>query len=83
MRLARRRSSDRSIVSSARSIGSGFGDIRRFLVTHIHRDHYTQAVALRRVGARGTAVGIGFDDMLAGATNHATFHATESSTPYP
>lgn len=31
-----------------RQIGAGLGDIRRFLVTHAHRDHYTQAVALRR-----------------------------------
>jgi glyoxylase-like metal-dependent hydrolase (beta-lactamase superfamily II) len=30
------------------SIGAGLGDVRRFLVTHVHRDHYTQAVALRR-----------------------------------
>ena len=29
-----------------RDIGSGFGDIRRFLVTHIHRDHYTMATVL-------------------------------------
>ena len=29
-----------------RSIGSGFGDIRRFLVTHIHRDHFTMATVL-------------------------------------
>ena len=31
---------------SLRSIGSGFGDIRRFLVTHVHRDHYTMARVL-------------------------------------
>src|SRR5204862_3089478 len=31
---------------SLRSIGSGFGDIRRFLVTHIHRDHFTMATML-------------------------------------
>ncbi len=30
------------------SIGADLGDVRRFLVTHVHRDHYTQAVALRR-----------------------------------
>ncbi|MEN3274969.1 MAG: hypothetical protein V7631_759 [Massilia sp.] len=30
-----------------------------------------------------TAVGSGFNDMLAGDTNHPTFHATESSTPHP
>ncbi len=29
-----------------RSIGSGFGDIRRFLVTHVHRDHFTLATVL-------------------------------------
>lgn len=28
------------------SLGYGFGDIRRFLVTHIHRDHYTMATVL-------------------------------------
>jgi glyoxylase-like metal-dependent hydrolase (beta-lactamase superfamily II) len=27
-------------------IGYGFADIRRFLVTHIHRDHYTMAAVL-------------------------------------
>ncbi|WP_340539770.1 MBL fold metallo-hydrolase [Nocardioides sp. GXZ039] len=31
---------------SLRSMGAGFGDIRRFLVTHSHRDHYTMARAL-------------------------------------
>ena len=35
-----------------RSIGAGFGDIRRFLVTHIHRDHYTMARVL------GTELGV-------------------------
>ncbi|NMH95884.1 MBL fold metallo-hydrolase [Pseudonocardia sp. K10HN5] len=29
-------------------LGAGLGDVRRFLVTHVHRDHYTQAVVLRR-----------------------------------
>ncbi len=27
-------------------MGAGFGDIRRFLVTHVHRDHYTMARVL-------------------------------------
>ena len=31
---------------SLRSIGSGFEDIKRFLVTHAHRDHYTLATVL-------------------------------------
>lgn len=29
-----------------RSVGYGFGDIKRFLVTHIHRDHFTLATVL-------------------------------------
>src|SRR5215469_9682141 len=45
---------------SLRKIGAGFGDIRRFLITHIHRDHYTQAIGLRRI--YGTKVGLGADE---------------------
>ena len=41
-------------------IGAGFGDIRRFLVTHIHRDHYTQAIGLRRIF--GMTVALGADE---------------------
>ena len=38
-------------------IGYGLDDVREFLVTHVHRDHYTQAVAIRRV--HGTPVALG------------------------
>jgi glyoxylase-like metal-dependent hydrolase (beta-lactamase superfamily II) len=31
-----------------KGIGAELGDVSQFLVTHVHRDHYTQAVALRR-----------------------------------
>lgn len=31
-----------------RSMGCGLADIDRFLVTHVHRDHYSQAIVLRR-----------------------------------
>ena len=41
-------------------IGAGFGDIRKFLVTHIHRDHYTQAIGLRR--DFGMKVALGADE---------------------
>ena len=40
-------------------LGYEFGDIQRFLVTHIHRDHYTLAVSLRRVFGTKIALGIG------------------------
>ncbi len=39
------------------SLGCGLGDVRDFFVTHAHRDHYTQAVALRRIF--GTPISIG------------------------
>ncbi len=40
-------------------LGGGLGDVRRFLVTHVHRDHYTQAVALRREFGMRVALGRG------------------------
>ncbi|MCU1592997.1 MAG: ampC [Frankiales bacterium] len=44
-------------VQALESLGCSLGDITRFLVTHVHRDHYTQAVAVRsEVGSR---VGLG------------------------
>lgn len=45
---------------SLRSIGSGFGDIKRFLVTHVHRDHYTMASALG--GEFGAEVALGAEE---------------------
>ncbi len=40
------------LVRSMSSVGLELGDIRPFLVTHAHRDHYTQAVALPARRAR-------------------------------
>lgn len=48
---------ERELARSLGTLGLGLGDIRRFLVTHAHRDHYTQAVAVRR--RYGTRVLIG------------------------
>jgi glyoxylase-like metal-dependent hydrolase (beta-lactamase superfamily II) len=45
---------------SLAKIGAGFGDIRKFLVTHIHRDHYTQAIGLRKI--YGMTVALGADE---------------------
>ena len=39
-------------------------DIRRFLVTHIHRDHYTMAVALRRDFGSTVCLGAGEESSL-------------------
>src|SRR5580658_5774693 len=38
-------------------IGAGLPDVRRFLVTHLHRDHFTQAVALNRELGMPVALG--------------------------
>ena len=46
------------LESGLASIGASLGDIRRSaLVTHVHRDHYTQAVEVRR--SHGARVGLG------------------------
>lgn len=45
-------------------IGAEVGDIRRFLVTHVHRDHYSQAVALRRAHGARVALGAGEAESL-------------------
>ena len=41
------------------SLGFSVPDITRFLVTHVHRDHYTMAVALRRETGADVALGLG------------------------
>ncbi len=40
-------------------LGAGLPDVRRFLVTHVHRDHYTLAVAVRRDTAAHVGLGRG------------------------
>jgi glyoxylase-like metal-dependent hydrolase (beta-lactamase superfamily II) len=47
------------LVAALADLGAGLGDVRRFLVTHVHRDHYTQAVALRREYGMRVALGRG------------------------
>ena len=41
------------------SLGAGLPDVRRFLVTHVHRDHYTQAVQVRRDAGSHVGLGLG------------------------
>lgn len=51
--------SEQRLITSLNQLGFGLSDISTFLVTHMHRDHYTQAVAVRRkVGSR-VSLGIG------------------------
>ena len=46
-------------------IGAGFADIRRFLVTHVHRDHFTMATVLGRELGIDVALGRGEEPALA------------------
>lgn len=49
--------SRRRLEIALKDLGYGLADISRFLVTHVHRDHYTQAVTIRR--EFGTRVSLG------------------------
>ncbi|MCG8914987.1 MBL fold metallo-hydrolase [Actinokineospora sp. PR83] len=58
------------LESALNSLDHDFGSVSRFLVTHMHRDHYTMAVELRRMFGTRIALGIGeqpnLDVVLAG-----------------
>lgn len=47
------------LESSLRSIGYDVRDIRRFLVTHVHRDHYTQAAVIGKEFGADVSLGLG------------------------
>ncbi len=47
------------LEQSLKEIDRHVGDIRRFLVTHVHRDHYTQAVTIRREVGSHVSLGLG------------------------
>jgi glyoxylase-like metal-dependent hydrolase (beta-lactamase superfamily II) len=51
--------SRRQLETSLKDLGFRLADITRFLVTHVHRDHYTQAVAVRREFGTRVSLGIG------------------------
>jgi glyoxylase-like metal-dependent hydrolase (beta-lactamase superfamily II) len=47
------------LESSLATLGYDVGDITRFLVTHVHRDHYTQASVIRREVGSHVSLGLG------------------------
>ena len=47
------------LEKSLRDIGFGLSDITRFLVTHVHRDHYTQAAVIAREYGAHVSLGLG------------------------
>ncbi|MGE3286697.1 MAG: MBL fold metallo-hydrolase [Pseudonocardia sp.] len=64
------------LVDALAALGAGLGDVRGFLVTHAHRDHYTQAVALRREFGTPIALGRGEEPSL------ATIHSADRPSPH-
>ncbi|GAA1002788.1 MBL fold metallo-hydrolase [Acrocarpospora pleiomorpha] len=46
-----------ALEKAVRSLGHSLSDISRFVVTHVHRDHYTQAVTIRREYGSRVALG--------------------------
>jgi glyoxylase-like metal-dependent hydrolase (beta-lactamase superfamily II) len=48
------------LLAGLRELGADVADVRRFLVTHMHRDHYSQAIHLRR--EFGTRVTLGAEE---------------------
>lgn len=64
---------------SAALSGIGYrpADVRRFLITHVHRDHYTYAVTVRREFGAHVALGVGEKpslDCLATVTERPHHH---------
>ncbi|NUR09731.1 MAG: MBL fold metallo-hydrolase [Nocardioidaceae bacterium] len=57
---AARRRLDEALASLGRTVR----DITRFLVTHVHRDHYTQAVVVRREVGAHVSLGLGDKETL-------------------
>lgn len=49
----------RLLESAVAALGCSLGDVRRYLVTHVHRDHYTMAIGLRREHGTPVALGAG------------------------
>jgi glyoxylase-like metal-dependent hydrolase (beta-lactamase superfamily II) len=57
--------SRRLLEAALAQLGHDLGDISRFLVTHVHRDHYTQALVVRRLLGSRVALGTGEAPVLA------------------
>ena len=56
--------SEDRLAASLKQLGFSMADITTFLVTHLHRDHYTQAIAVRRKFGARVSVGAGEEPNL-------------------
>jgi glyoxylase-like metal-dependent hydrolase (beta-lactamase superfamily II) len=63
-------------------LGAGFGDIRRFLVTHMHRDHYSLARVLGTELGIDVALGRGEQASLDSNGDFAASRAGDGDNPF-
>jgi glyoxylase-like metal-dependent hydrolase (beta-lactamase superfamily II) len=54
-----------ALESALATLGAGLGDVRSFLVTHVHRDHYTLGIEVRRAFGTTVALGLGEQEAIA------------------
>jgi glyoxylase-like metal-dependent hydrolase (beta-lactamase superfamily II) len=47
------------LAAAITELGAELGDVRNFFITHVHRDHYTLAVELRRTAPHRISLGAG------------------------
>ena len=61
-----------ALAAALATLGAEFGDVRSFLVTHVHRDHYSLGIQVRRAFGTTVALGLGEQEgitaLLAGGT---------------
>jgi glyoxylase-like metal-dependent hydrolase (beta-lactamase superfamily II) len=62
------------------ALGHGLDEVHRFLITHVHRDHYTLAVRLRREFGNRISMGIGEQPSLRETTKPAHRHFATTAT---
>jgi glyoxylase-like metal-dependent hydrolase (beta-lactamase superfamily II) len=60
--------SRQALESALQILGAELGDVDRFLITHLHQDHYSQAVALREIFGSPVHIGRGEEPGLTAAT---------------
>ena len=73
--------SEQALIDALGMIECELGDITRFLVTHAHRDHYTQAQAIRR--RLGPRVALGWDERDSIRSIAARAQDPASAGPFP
>jgi glyoxylase-like metal-dependent hydrolase (beta-lactamase superfamily II) len=47
------------LAGALKALDCSFSDVHRFLITHVHRDHYTNAIDIRRDFGTHVALGLG------------------------